>query len=226
MERLMSAGPASTHDLIRLRHPIMLTAEGPAPSWVESALRRAPWVVVRRGHVRKGLMPVGVRGKARHERFAALLEPAEIADRLSPEDLTVANHDIEQFRKDAIPALAALDRIAPLLVRCGYHWGPGGSVGFEMATGIATATAPSDLDLILRQDRRLAPKAAAELLAALAKAAAPARIDVILETPGGGVALADLAAMPAQVLVRTPNGTRLSADPWMVDAGAPLEGMS
>jgi hypothetical protein len=40
------------------------------------------------------------------------------------------------------------------------------------------------------------------------------------------VALADLAAMPAQVLVRTPDGARLSADPWMVDARAPLEGVS
>jgi phosphoribosyl-dephospho-CoA transferase len=220
------------HDLIRLRGPIALTADAPVPAWVEPALRRAPWVVVRRGYVRDGMMPVGVRGMARHERFAALLELVEIADRLSPEDLNGGDHDIKRFRKDAIPALAALDRIAPLLVRRGYHWGPGGSVGFEIATGIATATVSSDLDLILRQDRRLEPRPgvpgapAAELLAALAKAAAPARIDVMLETPGGGVALADLAAMPAQVLVRTPDGARLSADPWMVDAGALLEGAS
>jgi phosphoribosyl-dephospho-CoA transferase len=80
--------------------------------------------------------------------------------------------------------------------------------------------------LILRQDRRLEPNNAAELLATLAEAAAPARIDVILETPSGGVALADLAAMPAQVLVRTPDGARLSADPWIVGAGDLLEGVS
>jgi phosphoribosyl-dephospho-CoA transferase len=226
MERLMAGSPAPTHDLIQLREPIALTAEGPAPSWVETALGQAPWVVVRRGHLRDGMMPVGVRGLTRSQRFAAFVSVAEIANRLSPEDLTVVDRDIEQFRKDAIPALAALDCIAPLLVRRGYHWGPGGSVGFEIATGIATATASSDLDLILRQDRRLEPNKAAKLLAALAKAAAPARIDVILETPGGGVALADLAAMPAQVLVRTPDGARLSADPWMVDARAPLEGVS
>jgi hypothetical protein len=36
----------------------------------------------------------------------------------------------------------------------------------------------------------------------------------MLETPRGGVSLADLAAMPAQVLVRTPDGARLAADPW------------
>jgi phosphoribosyl-dephospho-CoA transferase len=226
MERLTAGCPAPTHDLIRLREPIALRADGPAPSWVEAAIRRAPWVVVRRGHVRDGMMPVGVRGRARHERFAALLAVAGVADRLSPEDLTVAGHDVEPFRKDAIPALAALNRIVPLLARRGYRWGPGGSVGFEIATGIATATASSDLDLILRQDRRLEPNEGAELLAALAKAAEPARIDVMLETPGGGVALADLAAGPARVLVRTPRGARLSADPWIMDAGALLEDVS
>jgi phosphoribosyl-dephospho-CoA transferase len=81
----------------------------------------------------------------------------------------------------------------------------------------------SDLDLILRQDRRLEPDRATDLLAALAKAAAPARIDVMLETPIGGVPLADLAAMRAQVLVRTPFGPRLSIDPWMVDAATSFE---
>jgi phosphoribosyl-dephospho-CoA transferase len=222
---MMLVTTAPTHDLIRLREPIALTADRPVPGWVEPALRRAPWVVVRRGHVRDGLIPVGVRGTARHERFASLLAFAEIAESLSPEDLTGRDRDIKPFRKDAIPALAALDRIAPLLVRRGGRWGPGGSVGFEIASGIATATASSDLDLILRQDRRLEANEAAELLAALAEAAVPARIDVILETPNGGVSLADLAAMPAKVLLRAPGGARLSADPWMAVAGAPFEGV-
>jgi phosphoribosyl-dephospho-CoA transferase len=220
MERLMSAGPAPTHDLIRLREPIALTADGPVPPWVEAALRRAPWVVVRRGHVRDGMMPVGVRGTARCERFAAFVSVAEIADRLAPEDLTDSRHVIERTCREEAPALAALVRVAPILVRRGLRWGPGGSVGFEIATGVTTATASSDLDLILRPDRRLEPNETAELLAALSAAAAPARIDVVLETPSGGVSLADLAAGPARVLVRTPCGPCLSVDPWRVDATA------
>jgi phosphoribosyl-dephospho-CoA transferase len=223
MERLTAGSSAPAHDLIRLREPIALAVNAPVPSWVEPVLRRIPWVVVRRGHVRDGMMPVGVRGLTRSQRFAAFVAVAEIADRLSPEHLTVSGYVIEQKRKDAVPALAGLDRVAPLLMRRGYHWGPGGSVSFEIATGVATATALSDLDLVLRQDRRLEPNKATDLLAALAKAAAPARIDVMLETPIGGVSLADLAAMQAQVLVRTPCGPRLSVDPWMVDATALLE---
>ena len=214
MERLTAGSPAPTHDLIRLREPIALMADGPVPAWVEAALRRAPWVVVRRGHVRDEMLPVGVRGLTRSQRFAAFVAVAEIADRLSPEDLTDSGYIIEQKRKDAAPALAALARVAHILVRHRLRWGPAGSVGFEIATGTATATASSDLDLILRQDRRLEPNIATDLLAALAKAAAPARIDVMLETPIGGVALADLAAKQVQLLVRTPCGPRLSVDPW------------
>ena len=80
MERLTADSPAPAHDLIRLREPIALTADGPAPSWVEPVLRRAPWVVVRRGPVRDGMMPVGVRGLTRSQRFAAFVAVAEIAD--------------------------------------------------------------------------------------------------------------------------------------------------
>jgi phosphoribosyl-dephospho-CoA transferase len=227
MERAVMPGrPAPTHDLIRLHEPIALMADAPVPPWVEPALRRAPWVVVRRGHITDGMIPVGVRGLARPQRFAAFLPVAEIAERLSPEDLTDSLHAIDRARTDAAPALAALARVAPLLARRGHRWGPGGSVGFEIASGVLTATSSSDLDLILRQDRRLDPGEAIELRAALAEAAAPARIDVMLETPCGGVSLTDLAAMPRQVLVRTPDGARLSDDPWMADAGDVLEGPS
>jgi phosphoribosyl-dephospho-CoA transferase len=226
MERLMPASPAPTHDLIRLREPFALTVDAPVPAWVEPALRRTPWVVVRRGYVRDGMMPVGVRGLARQQRFAAVLAVAEIADRLSPEELTDSRYVIERKRKDTAPALAALARVAPILASRGHRWGPGGSVGFEIATGVATATWSSDLDLILRQDHRLGLDEAIDLRAVLAEAAAPARVDVLLETPRGGVSLADLAARPARVLVRTPDGPRLSADPWMAGAGALLEGVS
>jgi phosphoribosyl-dephospho-CoA transferase len=225
MECLIPVNWAPTHDLIRLRKATVLAADAPVPAWVEPVLRQIPWVVVRRGHVRDGMMPVGVRGLTRSQRFAAFVAVADIAARFSPEDLTVSGYVIEQKRKDAVPALNALGAVANLLMRRNYRWGPGGSVGFEIATGVATATALSDLDLILRQDHRLEPNQAIELLGALAQAA-PARIDVMLETPNGGVSLADVAARPGQMLVRTPDGPRLSNDPWMADVGELLLGGS
>jgi phosphoribosyl-dephospho-CoA transferase len=227
MERaLMPGRPAPTHDLIRLREPIARTVEASVPPWVESALRRTPWVVVCRGHVHDGMIPVGIRGLVRQQRFAAVLAVAEIADRLSPEELTESRYVIARRRKDEAPALAALARVAPILASRGHRWGPGGSVGFEIATGVATATSSSDLDLILRQDHRLGLDEAIDLRAVLAEAAAPARVDVMLETPRGGVSLADLAAMPARLLVHTPDGPCLSADPWMAVSSVLSEGVS
>jgi len=214
------ATPASTHDLIRLREPEALTVDAPPPSWVEPALRQAPWVVVRRGYLHGGTIPIGVRGGSRSQRFAAWVAVTEITERLSPEELIDLPSRLESTRKDQIPALAALARVAPLLAQHGYRWGPGGSVGFELATGAATATTASDLDVILRQSHRLQPQDALALQAALVEVAAPARIDVLLETPCGGVSLADLAARPTKVLVRTPDGPRLVSDPWMVEAVA------
>jgi phosphoribosyl-dephospho-CoA transferase len=218
MERLMTPGAAPTHDLLRLQASTSLTTDAVGPPWLEQSLRRAPWVVVRRGHVCDGMIPVGVRGMARDERFAALVAFAEIVDRLSPEDLTNPRYVRERTRKAEAPALAALVRVAPTLTSRGLRWGPGGSVGFEIATGVATATASSDLDLVIRVDRRLEPREAIDLLAAVTETAAPARVDVILETPQGGVSLADLVAAPAKLLVRTPDGPRLSTDPWMEGA--------
>jgi phosphoribosyl-dephospho-CoA transferase len=220
--------PVSTHDLIRLREPIAVKLDGPASSWAEPTLRRTPWVVVRRGRIRDGWLPVGVRGATRAQRCAAWLSVADIAETRSPEELWdgLANHPTclaharESTETEAVPAVAALRRVAPLLARLGYRWGPGGSVGFELATAVATATASSDLDIILRQPLRLDPDKARVLQVALAEAAAPARIDALLETPHGGVALTDLAAAPARVLVRTPDGPCLAADPWAMVADA------
>jgi phosphoribosyl-dephospho-CoA transferase len=151
----------------------------------------------------------------RNQRFGAFLPATRIAERLAPEDLLL--HATESQSREGVPAMAALARVAPILARHGARWGPGGSVGFEIASGVATATPSSDLDLILRQDDRLDPKKAIELLAGLTNAAAPARIDVVLETPSGGASLADIAAMRSQLLVRTPHGPRLILDAWMAD---------
>lgn len=54
----------------------------------------------------------------------------------------------------------------------------------------------------------------------LSSAAAVAYAMGAIETPRGGVSLTDLAARPTHVLVRTPDGARLSADPWTVDPEA------
>ncbi len=206
-----------THDLLRVRPHASLRGEGltAPPAWVLAALRETPWVVVRRGRDGEGRIPVGVRGRTRSDRFGALLATEAVVEQVPPEavDLCPAG---EAART---PAIAALARVAPLLTSRGRSWGPGGSVAFELVTGARTTTSSSDLDLIVRCDRRVDVREAAKLLDALASAGAPVRVDAILETPSGGVLLTDLVSSPTKVLVRTPDGPRLVADPWSNGGG-------
>jgi phosphoribosyl-dephospho-CoA transferase len=91
----------------------------------------------------------------------------------------------------------------------GLRWGPTGSVGFELATGIPTATTESDLDLLIR-----VPRGSAVVLARLAAlhrafGSLAARVDCQVETSAGAVALAELVGGPSDVMVRTAEGPRL-----------------
>jgi phosphoribosyl-dephospho-CoA transferase len=60
----------------------------------------------------------------------------------------------------------------------------------------------------------LEPDEARGFFAMLVEAADPVRVDVLLETPQGGVALAELASPATRVLVRGPDGPCLCDDPW------------
>lgn len=107
-----------------------------------------------------------------------------------------------------VPALTTLWSLRAGLDRSGLVWGPTGSVGFELATGTATVTSSSDLDLVLRAWQ---PRAVWDQLVAVASllTAAPTRVDCQVETRWGAVALAELVGGSTDVLLRTPQGPRL-----------------
>jgi phosphoribosyl-dephospho-CoA transferase len=209
-----------THALLRIAAAEVLQCDTHLPQWVAQELRRAPWVVVRRASVREGLIPIGVRGAARSMRFAAWLPPGEVREALSPRELAARRGWRAHPRAAQVPALAALGRVEECLQRAGLasFWGPTGSVGFELASGCATATPHSDLDLMLHADAPLASEAAAAVLSEFLSL--PARVDVLLETPYGAVALAEYVSAPRPILLRTATGVRLSSDPWAPAAAA------
>ncbi|WP_020185606.1 malonate decarboxylase holo-ACP synthase [Methylopila sp. 73B] len=190
------------HDLLRLTTPGALAAVD-APDWVAQSLAAAPWVVVRRAGLTRGRIAVGVRGVSRAERFAAFTAEDAIAERLSPEDLR--NHAPSR----AHPAFAALAQLGPALDDAGLPWGPAGAAGYELATGRPALTATSDLDLVLRADAATDMRALPAVSEAAARA--PLRVDVLVETPGGAVALDELLGGSAEVLLRTPQGPRLAS---------------
>lgn len=200
--------PVQPHDLLWGMPVAALPAD--APAWVVEVVGMGHPLVVRRAQVDEGLVAVGVRGRSRDQRFAAVMKLSAITRQVKPEQLVEAVDKVEP----AWPALRALKQIRPVLDAVGLPWGIAGSVGFELATGIKVLHQDSDLDLILRADRFFSRELAAELVEALEGAIC--RIDLQLQTPFGAVALREWAGSARQVLLKADDGARLVSNPWQL----------
>ncbi|MFM0305310.1 malonate decarboxylase holo-ACP synthase [Paraburkholderia sediminicola] len=200
------------HDLLRLHRLPPFDGE---PAWVHGSFERAPYAVVRRAPAADGFVAVGLRGAERSQRYGTWVHLDDIETAVPPEALAQRSPLAERAALPAFAALVALQRdIAGTLV--GFVWGPAGSTGFELATQAPTVTFSSDLDLLIRAPEELSHHAALQLLNYLQAIAqrASIRVDAQLETPAGGIALAEWAAGKARVMVRHARGPQLIADPW------------
>lgn len=200
------------HDLLSLS-PGGFEVSDDAPVWAKRELEReVPWVVVRRAVPEPGTVTVGVRGVVRRERWACSMPLSCVRERVAPQTLAGerAWGRVGPAR-GGLPALAALEMVAELLESRGLRWGPGGSVGYELASGIPAVTKRSDLDLILPRPELLERAEAREILEDLASL--PVRADAQIDTGTGSVALAEWAA-GGEVLLRLAEGPILTDDPW------------
>lgn len=205
---MLTALPA-VHSLLKVADPSALVYAGAAPEWAAAALHRLPFVVVRRDVPRCGLLPVGIRGALRAQRAPAWL-PAEAAiECITPRMLAAGG--AECSGQISSPAVAVLCEVRRVLEAHGFAdcWGPGGSVGAELASGIRCTTPSSDLDLILYVDSLPARNDARRLHEDLS--GLPVRVDTLLETPQGGLNLADFLGGADRMLLRTARGPRLIA---------------
>jgi phosphoribosyl-dephospho-CoA transferase len=201
------------HDILHVRRLEPFENE---PAWVRDAFARAPFVVVRRAQAAAGFGAVGVRGMARNERYGTWVRSEDIEAVFPPDALWPLRSALAPERA-ALPAFVALDALCGDTSCFGsYAWGPAGSTGFELATGTPTITQTSDLDLLIRIPNRFSHDEAERLQAVLDRHATQAgvRIDAQLETPAGGVALAEYASRKARVMARHASGPQLVADPW------------
>ncbi|BBP67558.1 phosphoribosyl-dephospho-CoA transferase [Pseudomonas sp. Cab53] len=192
------------HDLLWGMTPAQLPLD--APAWASEALGLGHPVVVRRALSPAGWVAVGIRGRAREQRYATSMPLAAILRRVRPEDLCQAHSARD------LPALRALSRLRPLLDACGWRWGISGSAGFELASGVEALHARSDLDLILRTPQPLERQRAKALLADLEDSACG--VDMQLQTPFGAVALREWAGSSRRVLLKDDHQARLVSNPW------------
>jgi hypothetical protein len=98
-------------------------------------------------------------------------------------------------------------------------WGPGGSVGFELASGRHVVTPESDLDIVIYADRRMTAEEAKSLCDRAMNL--PVVVDIRVETSVCGFSLKEFAGRgPAATLLRVPRGIVLAKDPWGDEIGS------
>ena len=97
-------------------------------------------------------------------------------------------------------------------------WGPGGSVGYELASGIPAVRDSSDLDFILFAPERLDMTEAQDLWRMISSA--PGKVDALVETPLCGFSLEEfVTTSPRKILLRTSDGRILGSNPWNLSDG-------
>lgn len=188
------------HDLVWGLQPAQLSAQ--APAWVSQCLEQGWPVVVRRDNRKPGLLPVGVRGMRRGQRWADWMSAEQVSRCVSPE--AIRQLDSGECIDKTLSVLASLF--------AGMAWGVTGSHAFESVTGVQVTRPSSDLDVLLRLPGRLPPRQAAHWLEQLAHL--PVRADIQVETGQGGFSLHDWAAHPAGVLLKTGAGAVITDNPW------------
>lgn len=204
------------HDLLVLDRMESFACASPRPPWVDFVLSGLCIVVVRRGLRKNGLIPVGLRGATRAERCAGMVARQHVMACITPESLIESTAWREHPRLTIIPAMRHLEQVYRVWSSCGFHWGPTGSVGFELAAHRPVAHGASDLDLRILCPN-LVPVSEARGLLHLARSS-ETRVDVQLETPAGAVALAEYVRQPARMLLKTDQGPRLTSNPWLIQS--------
>jgi phosphoribosyl-dephospho-CoA transferase len=199
------------HDLLEIDAERFFQAHALVPEWVVQSLRRTPFVVVRRGLVSEQGVAIGIRGEHRNERWAGVCHPDLVNNILSPQELR--RRAMATLRAAANPALRSLSLLAERWKDLDSPWGPGGSVGFELATGHPVVRPQSDLDVVIYAQARMTIDEARHLRDCAQ--GLPAAVDIRVETSTCGFSLAEYATRaPAPILLRKLSGEALGTDPW------------
>ncbi|HWO31773.1 MAG TPA: malonate decarboxylase holo-ACP synthase, partial [Candidatus Acidoferrum sp.] len=198
-------------DLLEIDPNRFIAAQTAVPQWVEENLRKSPFVVVRRDRATGEQIPVGVRGAERNQRWATFCHPKFVKSMLAPPQLL--RRTVAISRSDLMPAFRAFTILKDRWMGFNRPWGPGGSVGFELATNTHVVKPESDLDIVLYAERRMTADQAKSLCDRAKDL--PAVVDIRVETPACGFSLIEYArAESTAILLRTPGGHLLGDDPW------------
>jgi phosphoribosyl-dephospho-CoA transferase len=205
----MVDGAVRPHDLLWIAEDSKLLPV-PQPAWVREALNRMPVVVVRRAEAPPGFAAVGVRGGSRELRFAAWVKLTDVRNLRTPESLASARSWRENPAGIPVALRDALTAFDELSNRGKFVWGPVGSVGYQLATGLPVTTDTSDVDILIRCEVPPDPLMISSIRHIARQSTA--HLDVTVEGPPGAVALEELHSR--NVLLKTSRGPRIAAFTW------------
>lgn len=211
---LRFSGPY-VHDLLLVKLTTIEEACIAEPAWVRPALTKYPWVVARRAIALEDRIAVGVRGQERQQRWGGFMRKDQIAKVIAP---WLLRSDLSHPSRLSLPAMQSLCFLEIELASFCNGWGPGGSVGYELASRAPVVAQQSDLDLVISVPDRFDRDIAQDLLKKIARA--PAKVDVRVETTWCGFSLEEYAhGNSEKLLVRTATGPVLTTDPWSKSMG-------
>jgi phosphoribosyl-dephospho-CoA transferase len=198
------------HDLVQLSSDAVQLACFNSPDWVQPALTACPWVVVRRAQAPAGLIPIGVRGAARSERWAGFIPKDTIRKLVRPSQLLALAQSSSLCPRT--PPFVTMQQLIECWHGLALQWGPTGSLGFELATGCEATTYLSDLDIAIYAEEKI-PVEQARTLWELTLGL-QTKVDVRVETLVCGFSLEEYARASSQILLRYPDCVQSGHDPW------------
>lgn len=205
------------HDLLTFASVTdLIIKKNPLPNWAKDSLTKAKIVVVRRGQIKNGLIPVGLRGYKRQQRLAGFLKIEKVEQIYHPDYFIKEKSwlSLPVKRQNLLP-FKALRQLVPILKK--YNWGVSGSLAYEMATGVKMVKQNSehisDLDLIMPNLPMMSVKKAREFLKRLNQFGVHADVQVVHDQ--SGFSLEEYAQGRSQsILVKTQTGPILARNPW------------
>ncbi len=137
----------NVHDIVKFSSINQLIGLTTIPIWVAHSQAATCYGVVRRAPITNQLVPIGLRGSARHERYGAKIQKQYILEIIAPDSLI---EPLDNFKNKRFYSL--LNDIRHKFNPYKINGGPTGSVGFELATGIHVTSITSDLDLLIHME--------------------------------------------------------------------------
>lgn len=198
------------HDIVEIKKGVSIDTLF-FPEWALQRWQETAYHVVRRGEVPAGKVAIGIRGKTRGERYGTAIPREWIHSVITPESLVQESVWGGWQRQKEFPQIIdSIQVLASLFSK--ISWGIGGSLGYELATGLPTLSARSDIDIILYPQKKISIKSAVEWLSALQLL--PQKIDVQVEGPKGAFHLEEYARGAKKILLKSASGYLLTEDVW------------